>query len=91
LKFFGDESSIHLVLDESSKSEIFDLDATEVDFLGAENILSNSLDANFFMRVIYITCLMKALKVKSLIWMLTKLTSLGQKIFYQIPLMLIFL
>jgi hypothetical protein len=31
---FVDESSVHHVLDESPKSEVFDLDANEVDFLG---------------------------------------------------------
>jgi len=72
---FVDESSIHNVLDESLKSKVFDMDVNEVDFLGVENILSNFFDVNvlffFFMRVLYITCLMKALiKVKSLILML---------------------
>jgi hypothetical protein len=32
---FVDESSTHHVLDESPKSEVFDLDVNEVDFLGA--------------------------------------------------------
>jgi hypothetical protein len=45
---FVDESSIHHVYDESLKSEVFDLDVNEVDFLGVENILSNSLDVNDF-------------------------------------------
>ena len=45
---FVDESSIHNVLDESPKSEVFDLDINEVDFLGLENILSNSLDVKVF-------------------------------------------
>jgi hypothetical protein len=45
---FVDESSIHYVLDESPKSEVFDLDVKEVNFLGVENILSNSLDAKVF-------------------------------------------
>jgi hypothetical protein len=34
------------MLDESPKSKVFDLDVNEVDFLGVENILSNSLDVN---------------------------------------------
>jgi hypothetical protein len=33
---FVDESSIHHVLDERPKSEVFDLDINEVDFLGVE-------------------------------------------------------
>jgi hypothetical protein len=41
---FIDESSIHHVLYESPKSEVFDLDVNVVDFLGVENILSNFLD-----------------------------------------------
>jgi hypothetical protein len=45
---FVDESSTHHVLDESLKSEVFDLDVNEVDFFGVENILSNSLDVNGF-------------------------------------------
>jgi hypothetical protein len=45
---FVDESSIYHVLDESPKSEVFNLDVNEVDFLGVENILSNSLDVNAF-------------------------------------------
>jgi hypothetical protein len=48
------------VLDESPKNNVFDLDVNEVDFLGLENILSNSLDVNafdfFFLRKI-ILCL----------------------------------
>jgi hypothetical protein len=43
-----DESSTYHRLDESPKSEIFYLDVKEVDFLGVENILSNSLDVNAF-------------------------------------------
>ena len=34
--------------DESPKSEVFDLDVNEVDFLGVENILSNSLKVKVF-------------------------------------------
>jgi len=45
---FVDESSIHHVLDESPKSEVFDLNVNEVVFLGVENILSNSFDVNAF-------------------------------------------
>jgi hypothetical protein len=45
---FVDESSTHHVLNESLKSEVFDLDVNEVDFFGVENILSNSLDVNGF-------------------------------------------
>jgi hypothetical protein len=45
---FVDESFTHHVLDETPKSEVFDLDVNEVDFLGVENILSNSLDVNGF-------------------------------------------
>ena len=45
---FVDEGSIHHVLDESPKSEVFDLDVNEVDFLGVKNILSNCLDAKVF-------------------------------------------
>jgi hypothetical protein len=45
---FVDESSINHVLDESPKNKVFDLDVNEVDFLGVENILSNSLDVNAF-------------------------------------------
>jgi hypothetical protein len=45
---FVDESSIHHVPDESPKSEVFDLDVNEVDFLGVENILSNSLEVKVF-------------------------------------------
>jgi hypothetical protein len=48
LENFVDESSTHHVLDETPKSEVFDLDFNEVDFLGVENILSNSLDVNAF-------------------------------------------
>jgi hypothetical protein len=36
------------VLDESPKMEVFDFYVNEVDFLGVENILSNSLDVNAF-------------------------------------------
>jgi hypothetical protein len=45
---FVDESFTYHLLDESPKSEVFDLDANEVDFLGVENILSSSLDINGF-------------------------------------------
>jgi hypothetical protein len=45
---FVDKSSTHHVLDKISKSEIFDLDVKKVDFIGVENILSNSLDVNVF-------------------------------------------
>jgi hypothetical protein len=45
---FVDESSTHHVLDESPKSEVFDLNVNEVVFLGVENILSNSFDVNAF-------------------------------------------
>ena len=41
-------SSIHHVLDKSLKSEVFDVDVNEVDFLGVEHILSNFLDAKVF-------------------------------------------
>jgi hypothetical protein len=43
-----DESSIYHVFDESLTSKVFDLDVNEVDFIGVENILSNSLDVNAF-------------------------------------------
>jgi hypothetical protein len=36
------------VLDEIPKSEVFNLEVNEVDFLGVKNILSNSLDENVF-------------------------------------------
>jgi hypothetical protein len=46
---FVNESFMHHVLDESPKSEVFDLDVNEeVDFLGVENILSNPLNVNVF-------------------------------------------
>jgi hypothetical protein len=48
IKNFVDESSIHHVLDGSPKSEVFDLDVNEVDFLGVKNILSNSLEVKVF-------------------------------------------
>jgi hypothetical protein len=48
MKRFFYESYVHLMLDESPKSEVFDLDVNEVDFFGIENILSNSLDVNVF-------------------------------------------
>jgi hypothetical protein len=48
LKKFVDESSINHLFDESPKNKVFDFDINEVDFLGIENILSNSLDVNAF-------------------------------------------
>jgi len=41
-----------------------------------ENVISRIILTILLMRVLYIMCLMKALKVKSLIWMLTKLISM---------------
>ena len=41
---FVDESSIHHVLDESPKSEVFDLDVNEVDFLEVDVILSKNFN-----------------------------------------------
>jgi hypothetical protein len=48
IKNFIDENSIHHVLDESPKSEIFNLDVKEVDFLGVENILSKFIYEDVF-------------------------------------------
>jgi hypothetical protein len=45
---FVDETSTHHVRDEIPKSEVFDLNVNEVDFLRVENILSNSLNVNAF-------------------------------------------
>jgi hypothetical protein len=51
IKNFVDESSIHHVLDESAKSEVFDLDVNEVDFLGAKKIFYQILLMLMFLMI----------------------------------------